>query len=196
MTIAALALPYNSSGWCGMEVRGEPGVGVGAVASQCNTITQPGRCQHRSRLVSAGGTKMLSRRWRVSQEASAAVGNYFGRCWAQVCPGPMDASEWTAPPRPPRRRPDRRLEEVAKAVGGGYRRLQTPLKLALSVRGTVAGHRLGARERGGGGTPPPPPAFQCIFARPHKCVPAPCLGPPRRCIAPGPESRPEDAAAA
>ena len=32
----------------------------------------------------------------------------------------------------------RRLEEVAKAVGGGYRRLQMPLKPALGVRGTVA----------------------------------------------------------
>ena len=31
---------------------------------------------------------------------------------------------------------DRRLEEVAKAVGGGYCRLQMPLKLALAVRGT------------------------------------------------------------
>ena len=44
---------------------------------------------------------------------------------------------------------DRRLEEVAKAVGGGYCRLQMPLKLALGVRGTVAGHRLGALEGGG-----------------------------------------------
>ena len=51
---------------------------------------------------------------------------------------------------------DRRLEEVAKAVGGSYCRLQMPLTLALGVRETVAGHRLGAREgRGGGGVPPP-----------------------------------------
>ena len=52
----------------------------------------------------------------------------------------------------PRRRPQRRLggrlEEVAKAVGGGYCRLQMPLRLALGVRGTVAGHRLGALEGG------------------------------------------------
>ena len=53
---------------------------------------------------------------------------------------------------------NRRLEEVAKAVGGGYCRLQMPLKLALGVRETVAGHRLGARE-GGGGTSPPSNAF-------------------------------------
>ena len=37
---------------------------------------------------------------------------------------------------------DRRLEEVAEAVGGGYCRLQMPWKLALGVRETVAGHRL------------------------------------------------------
>ena len=45
-------------------------------------------------------------------------------------------------------------EEVAKAAGGGYCRLQILLKLALAVRGTVAGHRLGALL---GGPPPKPP---------------------------------------
>ena len=60
------------------------------------------------------------------------------------------------PRRPPQKRLDGRLEEVAKAAGGGYCRLQMPLKLALAVRGTVAGHRLGALEEGGGGTPPLP----------------------------------------
>ena len=44
-----------------------------------------------------------------------------------------------------------RLEEVDKTVGGGYGRLQMPLTLALGVRGTVAGRRLGALEGGGGG---------------------------------------------
>ena len=52
-----------------------------------------------------------------------------------------------------KRRLGRRLEAVAKAVGGGYCRLQMPLKPALGVRGTVAGHRLGALE-GVGGVPP------------------------------------------
>ena len=47
--------------------------------------------------------------------------------------------------------PQRRLEEVAKAVGGGYCRLQMPSKLAPGVRGTLAGHRLGGLEGGGGG---------------------------------------------
>ena len=57
---------------------------------------------------------------------------------------------------------DRRLEEVAKAVGGGHCRLQMPLKLALGVRETVPGHGPGALEGGGGGLPP----FQCTPA-PH-----------------------------
>ena len=57
------------------------------------------------------------------------------------------------------KRLDRRLEEVAKVVGGGYCRLHMPLKLALAVRETVAEHRLGALEVGEGC---PPPLFQCI----------------------------------
>ena len=62
-----------------------------------------------------------------------------------------DALEGKGPQRQPQRRIGRRLEEVAKAVGGGYCWLQMPLRLALGVRGTVAGHRLGALEGGGGG---------------------------------------------
>ena len=70
----------------------------------------------------------------------------------------------------PQRRLGRRLQEVAKAVVGGYCWLQMPLRLALAVRETVAGRRLGALE-GGGYAPPPPnsthtggtlPPFQCI----------------------------------
>ena len=53
----------------------------------------------------------------------------------------------------PQRRSDRPLEEVAKAVGGDYYRLQMPLRLSLGVRETVAGRRLGALD---GGSP-----FQC-----------------------------------
>ena len=45
------------------------------------------------------------------------------------------------------------LEPVGQAVGGGCRsgwgRLQMPLRPALGVRGTVAGHRLGTVETGG-----------------------------------------------
>ena len=75
-----------------------------------------------------------------------------------MCATSRDALEGKGPQRRPHRRLGRRLEGVAEAVGGGYCRLQMPLKLALGVRGTVAGHRLGALE-GGGGTSPP---FQCI----------------------------------
>ena len=46
----------------------------------------------------------------------------------------------------PQKRLGRRLEDVAEAGGGGYYRLQMPLKLALAVRETVAGRRLGALE--------------------------------------------------
>ena len=72
-------------------------------------------------------------------------------------PPPRDALERKGPQQLPQRRLDRRLEGLAKAVGSGYFRLQMPLGLALAVRGTVAGHRLGALE--GGGVHPP---FQCI----------------------------------
>ena len=47
----------------------------------------------------------------------------------------------------------RRLEEVAKAVGGGYCRLQTPLRLPLAVRDRAARPSAGCSNRGG--TPPP-----------------------------------------
>ena len=68
--------------------------------------------------------------------------------------GGRDALEGKAPPRQPPKPLGRRLEEVAKAVGGGYCRLQIPLRLALGVRRTVAGQRLGALE-GAGATSPP-----------------------------------------
>ena len=59
-------------------------------------------------------------------------------------PQASDALEGKGPQGPPQRRLDRRLEEVAKAVGGSYCRLQMSLRPALGVRETVAGHRLGA----------------------------------------------------
>ena len=58
--------------------------------------------------------------------------------------------------RRPQKRLDWRLEEVADAVGGGHCRLQMPLRLAVAVRETLAGHGLGALEEGGGGYPPYP----------------------------------------
>ena len=47
------------------------------------------------------------------------------------------------PHRRPQKRLDKRLEGVAKAVGGGCCRLQMP---ALGDKETVAGRRLGALE--------------------------------------------------
>ena len=79
--------------------------------------------------------------------------------WGLRGPHPRDALEERAPQRRIQKRLGSRLEEVAKAVAGGYCRLQKtkPSKLVLPVRGTVSGHRLGALEGvgGGGGTPPP-----------------------------------------
>ena len=62
--------------------------------------------------------------------------------------GRRDALQGKGPRRRPQRRLGRRLEEVAKAVGGGYCWLQMPSKQALAARGTVAGHRLGALGEG------------------------------------------------
>ena len=65
----------------------------------------------------------------------------------------------------PQRRPRKRLEEVADGVGGGYCRLSMSLRLALGVRETVAGHRLGALEGGGeGGTSLPFNALLALWA--------------------------------
>ena len=64
-----------------------------------------------------------------------------------VCPvkgdrgGGGDALEGKRPQRWPQRRLGRRLEEVAKAVGGGYCRLQMPLKLASSSQITHCARR-------------------------------------------------------
>ena len=80
-------------------------------------------------------------------------------------PPPRDALEGKGPQRGSQTQLDRRFEDVAKAVGGGYCRLPMPMKLALAARETVTGHGLGGLE-GGAGTsppsnaslPPPPPA--------------------------------------
>ena len=53
-----------------------------------------------------------------------------------IPPPPRDALEGRGPQRGAQRRLGRRLEEVAKAIGGGYCRLQMPLQLALGVRET------------------------------------------------------------
>jgi hypothetical protein len=58
--------------------------------------------------------------------------------------------------RLPHKRLDRRLEEVAKAVGGRLLSVTNAVELALAVGGTAAGCRLGALEGGGRGTSPLP----------------------------------------
>ena len=74
--------------------------------------------------------------------------------------GGRDALKGKGPQRRVQRRLDKWLEEVAKAVGGGYCRLQMPLRLAFGVRGTVAGHRVwGGCPGGGRGGSPPSNAF-------------------------------------
>ena len=85
-------------------------------------------------------------------QALYAGDGYGGDRFILVGLGGRDASEGKGPQRRSQKRLGRRLEEVAKAVGGGYCRLQMPLRPALGVRGTVGGHRLGALE---GGTSPP-----------------------------------------
>ena len=75
---------------------------------------------------------------------------------------PGAAGEGKGPPRRARRRLGRRLEEVAEAVGGGCCRLRMPLKPAVGVRGTVAGHRVGALEV----TPPPSSSASLACAPP------------------------------
>ena len=69
--------------------------------------------------------------------------------------GGRAAIEGKGTQRQPQRRLDRRLEEVAEAVGRGYCRLQMPLSPALGVGETVAGHTLGALGGGEEGYPPP-----------------------------------------
>ena len=61
-----------------------------------------------------------------------------GWCVPPPPPPARDASEGKGPQRRPHRRLDRRLEEVAKAVGGGYCRLQMPLELVVAIRDHVA----------------------------------------------------------
>ena len=90
---------------------------------------------------------------------------------------PSDAFEGKGPQRRPQKRSDRRLEEVATAVGGGYCRLQMPLKPALGVRETVVGRRLGALEGGGWGDTSPRSNASLglpLLLRHHLICPVPC----------------------
>ena len=87
----------------------------------------------------------------------SAEGLAEGRCERGLgCWGGGGALERKVLQRRPQRQSNRRLEGVAKAVGGSYCRLQMPLQPALAAKETGAGHRLGPLD-GGGGVPPPLP---------------------------------------
>ena len=108
---------------------------------------------------------LRSRRRHMGQYGGGAGHAVAGaRCspWRIPSANPRRAAlEGKGPQGRPQKRSDKRLEEAAKAVGGGYCRLQMPLRLAFAARGTVAGHRLGALE-GGGGVPPPLPPTHAV----------------------------------
>ena len=72
-----------------------------------------------------------------------------GTSWPGLCARSRGALEGKGSQRRPQNGSGRRSEEVAEAVGGGYCRLQLPLKVALAVRETVPRHRPGALEGGG-----------------------------------------------
>ena len=105
---------------------------------------------------------------------SREAGPLWEECFWQGCKArkgalsagtPRDAFEGKGPQRRPQMRLDRRLEEVVKAVGGGYCRLQMPLKRAHLASGRQWLGIGRAPWRGGGGGYLPP--FQCIPARPR-----------------------------
>ena len=68
--------------------------------------------------------------------------------------GGRDALEGKAPQRRPQKRFDRRWEDIAEAVGGGYCRLQMPLSPALGVRQCLGIGWAPWRGPGEGGSPP------------------------------------------
>ena len=111
--------------------------GSGAQSETCCTSSGPN-------LQTTGSALQVVRRLRLATDVALTA-----------APGDRDALEGKGPQRRSQQRLDRQLEEVTEAVGGGYCRLQMPLKLALAIRGTVAGHGWG----GGGGLPP----FQCRY---------------------------------
>ena len=77
--------------------------------------------------------------------------------------GGRDALAGKGPQRRPQQRLGRRLEEVTKAVGGGYCRL--PLRVALAVRGTVAGRMFAPPSQR---IPPPPQRRRGRDTKGHK----------------------------
>ena len=88
--------------------------------------------------------------WVGGSARSAPPTSWIGIALQLLGATGRDALEGRGPQRWPYKRVDRRLEEVAKAVGGGYCRLQMPLKLALGVRDS--GWAEAGRPGGGAGT--------------------------------------------
>ena len=76
---------------------------------------------------------------------------------------PRDALDGKGPQRRPQKRLNGRLEEVAKSVGGGYCRLQMPLKRHLASGRQWLGIGSAPWSEAGGGVSPPAP-FQCTPA--------------------------------
>ena len=85
----------------------------------------------------------------------------------------------------PQRSFDRRLEEVATAVGGSYCRLQMPLKLAFGVWETVARHRLGPWKGGRGLRSAIFRNFSEFSAIFRTCYLLPCTSPVQKCCSLG-----------
>ena len=85
---------------------------------------------------------MCKTRWVVGGALPSGADVLHVVLWEQPPPPPpgsamaRGALEGKGPQRRPQQPLDRRSEEVAKAVGGGYCRLQMPLKLALAVGDT------------------------------------------------------------
>ena len=131
-----------------------PGVMDGGAAGGSKEAPHTGTSRHACAATSGSETTLSTKRTKSGTAMCTAVphvttGTVFGLVLLATTTGPCSA--FSAPRWP-------WLEGVAEVVGGGYCRLQMPLKLALGVRGTVAGHRLGALEGGGGDLPP----FHCI----------------------------------
>ena len=115
-----------------------------------------------SRVVAqATGGKVVGRQFLAGTDQSEGRGGWAEADW-QGCPSPQRggggltrvALEGEGPQRRPQKRLDRRFEEVARAVGGGYCRLPMRLNMAFAVTETVAAHGLGFLEGGGGDLPP------------------------------------------
>ena len=154
-----------TAGWCGS-------IPCSCLAPQAAVAWGHGLESPPSRLLHPASGMSVGRRERLAQAFAEwlvdAVPGGGGGDPSRLRTGGEEG--WRqAPQRRPQKWLGRCLEEVAKAVGGDYRRLQMPMRLALAVRETVAGHRLGALE-GGGVTSPPSNASLVRGQEPSLCT--------------------------